>query len=31
VEQIHMLITDHAAPQAAIDELRQRGVEVRLV
>ena len=31
VEQIHMLITDRAAPGQAVDELRQRGVEVRLV
>lgn len=31
VEQIHMLITDRAAPAQAVDELRQRGVEVRLV
>ena len=31
VEQIHMLITDRAAPSQAVDELRQRGVEVRLV
>ena len=31
VDQIHMLITDHAAPAPAIDELRQRGVEVQLV
>jgi DeoR family transcriptional regulator of aga operon len=31
VEQIHMLITDRAAPAEAVDELRRRGVEVRLV
>jgi DeoR family transcriptional regulator of aga operon len=31
VEQIHMLITDRAAPANAVNELRQRGVEVRLV
>jgi len=31
VEQLHMLITDRAAPQDAIEQLRQRGVEVRLV
>jgi DeoR family transcriptional regulator of aga operon len=31
VEQIHMLITDRAAPAQAIDEFRQRGVDVRLV
>jgi DeoR family transcriptional regulator of aga operon len=31
VEQIHMLITDRAAPANAISELRQRGVEVQLV
>src|ERR1700716_529150 len=31
VEQIHMLITDHAAPAQAIEALRNRGVEVRLV
>jgi DeoR family transcriptional regulator of aga operon len=31
VEQIHMLITDRAAPADAIIELRQRGVEVQLV
>jgi DeoR family transcriptional regulator of aga operon len=31
VEQLHMLITDRAAPQDAIDQLRQCGVEVRLV
>jgi DeoR family transcriptional regulator of aga operon len=31
VEQIHMLITDRAAPAEAVEELRQRGVEVRLV
>jgi DeoR family transcriptional regulator of aga operon len=31
VEQIHMLITDEAAPQQAVEALRRRGVEVRLV
>lgn len=31
VEQINILITDRAAPAAAVEELRQRGVEVRLV
>jgi DeoR family transcriptional regulator of aga operon len=31
VEQIHMLITDRAAPATAVTELRRRGVEVRLV
>ena len=31
VEQLHMLITDRAAPQDAIEQLRQCGVEVRLV
>jgi DeoR family transcriptional regulator of aga operon len=31
VEQIHLLITDRAAPAPAIEELRQRGVEVQLV
>ncbi len=31
VEQIHMLITDRAAPAEAVEELRRRGVEVRLV
>ena len=31
VEQLHMLISDRAAPQDAIEQLRQRGVEVRLV
>jgi DeoR family transcriptional regulator, aga operon transcriptional repressor len=30
-EQIHMLITDRAAPAEAVEALRQRGVEVRLV
>ena len=30
VEQIHLLITDHAAPQAVVAELRQRGIEVQL-
>jgi DeoR family transcriptional regulator, aga operon transcriptional repressor len=31
VEQINMLITDRAAPPEAVEELRQRGVEVHLV
>jgi DeoR family transcriptional regulator, aga operon transcriptional repressor len=31
VEQLHMLITDRAAPQDAVEQLRQGGVEVRLV
>ena len=31
VEQLHMLITDRAAPQDAVEQLRQCGVEVRLV
>jgi DeoR family transcriptional regulator, aga operon transcriptional repressor len=31
VEQISLLITDQGAPQAAVDALRRRGVEVRLV
>src|SRR5580765_7009879 len=31
VEQLHILITDRAAPQDAIEQLRQCGVEVRLV
>lgn len=31
VEQIHQLITDKAAPMDAVDELRRRGVHVRLV
>lgn len=31
VEQINMLITDRAAPPEAVEELRQRGVEVQLV
>lgn len=31
VEQLDMLITDRAAPAAAVDELRRRGVDVRLV
>ena len=31
VEQLHMLITDRAAPQDAIEQLCQCGVEVRLV
>lgn len=30
LEQIHMLITDRAAPAQAVEELRQRGVEVTL-
>jgi DeoR family transcriptional regulator, aga operon transcriptional repressor len=31
VEQLHMLITDQGAPGDAIAQLRERGVEVRLV
>lgn len=31
VEQLNMLITDRAAPEQAVEQLRQRGVEVRLV
>ncbi|MBV8855062.1 MAG: DeoR/GlpR transcriptional regulator [Sinobacteraceae bacterium] len=31
VEQIHLLITDQAAPSEVITELRQRGIEVQLV
>ncbi len=31
VEQVNMLITDRAAPPDAVEQLRQRGVEVRLV
>ena len=31
VEQVHILITDRAAPQDAVEQLRQRGVDVRLV
>ncbi len=31
VEQIHVLITDRAAPAAALEQLRRRGVDVRLV
>ncbi|HXW73929.1 MAG TPA: DeoR/GlpR family DNA-binding transcription regulator [Steroidobacteraceae bacterium] len=31
VEQLHMLITDRAAPVEAVEQLQQRGVEVRLV
>jgi DeoR family transcriptional regulator of aga operon len=31
VEQIHLLITDRAAPLQAIEALRRRGVEVQLV
>ena len=31
VEQLHLLITDRAAPAEAVEHLRQRGVEVRLV
>ena len=30
IEQLHMLITDRAAPPEAVEQLRQRGVEVRL-
>jgi DeoR family transcriptional regulator, aga operon transcriptional repressor len=31
IEQIHMLITDRAAPTEAVEQLRQRGIEVQLV
>jgi DeoR family transcriptional regulator of aga operon len=31
VEQLHMLITDSAAPAEAVEALRSRGVEVKLV
>ena len=31
VEQLQVLITDRAAPAAAVEELRRRGVDVRLV
>jgi len=31
VEQIHLLITDRAAPAEAVEELRERGVAVTLV
>jgi DeoR family transcriptional regulator of aga operon len=31
VEQLHVLITDRAAPVDAVEQLRQRGVEVQLV
>jgi DeoR family transcriptional regulator of aga operon len=31
VEQIHLLITDRAAPPQAVEALRRRGVEVLLV
>jgi len=31
VDQLHMLITDRAAPLEAVEQLRQRGIEVRLV
>jgi DeoR family transcriptional regulator of aga operon len=31
VEQLNLLITDRAAPAEAVEALRQRGVEVRLV
>jgi DeoR family transcriptional regulator, aga operon transcriptional repressor len=31
IEQLQMLITDRAAPAEAVEQLRQRGVEVRLV
>ncbi|MBV8909755.1 MAG: DeoR/GlpR transcriptional regulator [Gammaproteobacteria bacterium] len=30
-EQLHMLITDRGAPPEAVEQLRQRGTEVRLV
>ena len=30
VEQVHMLITDRAAPAEAVEQFKQRGVEVRL-
>jgi DeoR family transcriptional regulator, aga operon transcriptional repressor len=31
IEQLHMLITDRAAPTEAVEQLRQRGIEVQLV
>jgi DeoR family transcriptional regulator, aga operon transcriptional repressor len=31
IEQLHMLITDRAAPPEAVEQLRQRGIEVQLV
>ena len=31
IEQVHMLITDRAAPAEAVEQLRERGVTVRLV
>jgi DeoR family transcriptional regulator of aga operon len=31
IEQLHMLITDRGAPPEAVEQLRARGVEVRLV
>ena len=31
IEQLHMLITDRGAPPEAIEQLRQRGIEVQLV
>ncbi len=31
VQQLHMLITDRGAPAQAVEDLRSRGVEVRLV
>ena len=31
IEQLHILITDRGAPPDAVEQLRQRGVEVRLV
>jgi DeoR family transcriptional regulator of aga operon len=31
IEQVHMLITDRAAPAPAVTALRERGVDVKLV
>jgi DeoR family transcriptional regulator of aga operon len=31
IEQLHMLITDRGAPAEAVEQLRQRGIEVQLV